>query len=427
MAFMKSEEEIIEIIEAVKSNNDIADIDSLKVLEPLLNDINQDSYYLPILIATIAQKYEDIGAHDKVIKYSNMIINSHIKYDDNYSKFKMLSLALLKKATSCHLIGKLQESVDSYNDIIQISKRYPNFLNDYDLMAAYQGIGYIQAALGQYEQIEKDKIKLLRMARSNMKKAIQIKPDFFPLYAQLAVIYNHLGDIDKAESAYIKSLLTPMRIDINQTKFNRVLYKYMPIDKYSMINLINNTLFLNDPKKFNDPFDCPIFRGNNYKNYKSFSNVMDRIRISCFSEKFDSILMWSHYADSHMGICVGYRLDSGYCLKNNLHSGFVDYQEGNQYNKGIKNFKGLLNDTFYIKNKEWEYESEFRIIGYELESDIIQSPEIVEIIFGINTTSTDRNLIKNVFKDKKNIIFKEVIDNKDDNINLSVELMEKVL
>jgi Protein of unknown function (DUF2971) len=32
----------------------------------------------------------------------------------------------------------------------------------------------------------------------------------------------------------------------------------------------------------------------------------DALRVGCFSERRDSILMWSHYADHHRGICIEY-------------------------------------------------------------------------------------------------------------------------
>jgi hypothetical protein len=40
------------------------------------------------------------------------------------------------------------------------------------------------------------------------------------------------------------------------------------------------------------------------------SSLKDSLRICCFSEQPDSILMWSHYAQDHKGFCVEYSAES---------------------------------------------------------------------------------------------------------------------
>jgi len=128
------------------------------------------------------------------------------------------------------------------------------------------------------------------------------------------------------------------------------LFKYMKINNYTRNNLINNELFFNNPEDFNDPFDSKIeveFKGtikdwyywaslrknidkkvidkwredeilievgngifeiNPTKNDKILKDVTKfRYKICCFSETKLSILMWSHYADSHKGICLCFK------------------------------------------------------------------------------------------------------------------------
>ena len=48
--------------------------------------------------------------------------------------------------------------------------------------------------------------------------------------------------------------------------------------------------------KFTDPF---------------FAKIYHRFRVLCFSKAKDPILMWSHYADSHKGIALGFDLSAG--------------------------------------------------------------------------------------------------------------------
>lgn len=270
------------------------------------------------------------------------------------------------------------------------------------------------------------KLKTLRMARVNMKKALKLNPNFIPTYVFLGLIYNNLGDYDKSEKMYESSLLIPIQKDIDKLTYNNTLYKYTQFDNDKLLkNLINNEIFLGDPKNFNDPFDCPAYRGKNYKTNLGFTKVLDRISISCFSEIKDSILMWSHYADSHRGICIGYRFTDNYLRENELHFGKVDYRENNIPSEIHKNYKGLLNDTFYIKNSVWGYEKEARILGYNLKQNPIPAPYIEEIVFGLDFQEKDKKVIYNIFSNRSDIKFYQVYQDDNDTINLKIRLVNK--
>lgn len=104
-------------------------------------------------------------------------------------------------------------------------------------------------------------------------------------------------------------------------------------------------------------------------------NVDSKIIVTCFSKKNNEILMWSHYADGHKGVCIEFE------FKNNQ-----DFFEV-VYNKKRKklNLKELLYRIFYMMNqneqtpdealikllsfqfivksrKDWNYEEEVRCI-----------------------------------------------------------------
>lgn len=36
------------------------------------------------------------------------------------------------------------------------------------------------------------------------------------------------------------------------------------------------------------------------------SKIKDAVRVVCLSEVYDSMLMWSHYAQNHTGYCIEY-------------------------------------------------------------------------------------------------------------------------
>jgi hypothetical protein len=128
------------------------------------------------------------------------------------------------------------------------------------------------------------------------------------------------------------------------------LFKYQKINDNTKDNLTNNELFFSHPEDFNDPFDSRIevtykgtkkdwyyfasiinkdkkvinqkindkiiievdngiFELDRTKNGKLFGDrARNRFKICCFSDTNLSVLMWSHYADSHKGICLCFNL-----------------------------------------------------------------------------------------------------------------------
>ena len=127
------------------------------------------------------------------------------------------------------------------------------------------------------------------------------------------------------------------------------LYIYKPPKAYTLDILSNDRLWARKPERFNDPFDCDIEYVKNfteedylvvisqrYGNRDQWpSNIAEQVAseldadgkftpekrdqvdramqefieenkdsgVICMSEVCDSILMWSHYAQGHMGVC----------------------------------------------------------------------------------------------------------------------------
>lgn len=101
------------------------------------------------------------------------------------------------------------------------------------------------------------------------------------------------------------------------------------------------------------------------------------IRILSLAKNFNNLLMWSHYAKNHAGFVIG--ISSDY-----FNSG--DFANVNQDIFGLKKVKyddriTVLNPwthrepdlrstlPFFTKSKCWEYEEEFRFVGYAKHND----------------------------------------------------------
>ena len=212
------------------------------------------------------------------------------------------------------------------------------------------------------------------------------------------------------------------------------LYKYTACTEYAAENLKNNQVCLNNPRNFNDPFDCWSYKveaelqlqpsdeslsllkmiverlfdvevsidelrgtgatdslqritnilppdkrdGFIRQTKQSLESLVNTshdginllldslIRISCFTENPPTkLIMWSHYADYHKGICLEYDLkncdDDTYAMLMPMI-----YQENLQSIRGdLKtseyNYCKLFQTVLY-KSKEWSYEREWRLI-----------------------------------------------------------------
>jgi hypothetical protein len=114
------------------------------------------------------------------------------------------------------------------------------------------------------------------------------------------------------------------------------------------------------------------------------------------SERWDSILMWSHYGDFHKGYCVGFREEK---LRNSIFAtgGRVMYPKDNKFPEisplEQDEAKVMVIQT-HAKSTEWSYEKEYRLAKLfypkiATTADRIQKiPDnfFAEIIIGINAS-----------------------------------------
>lgn len=217
---------------------------------------------------------------------------------------------------------------------------------------------------------------------------------------------------------------------------NEIIYKYVDFDIGFEKIIQERTLKFSNPKDFNDPFDCneKLLNINLDKDWSQKylteagqhftretrrellkkskkSNIYHDVlkdkkkefKVCCFSEKSDEILMWSHYANKHSGLCIGFDLEF-------LGDGYVIYPV--TYIDKIEPIDGLTDTTkvFYYwltaKSARWDYEQELRMISKNM-PDILpfEANVIKEVKFGCNVKETN---IKKVVKAMKRMNYKNV-------------------
>lgn len=238
-----------------------------------------------------------------------------------------------------------------------------------------------------------------------------------------------------------------------------IFFKYTSIDKYTIPNLENQELYFSHPSEFNDPFDSKynlIYKGerddwvhflrkngkgnpieinhtienqikkgvlknkkgnilfnHQKKGLRIFNDNMQSIndeeslRACCFSKDKDNILMWSHYANEHKGICLCFKskqIDKGnfLVLDSDQHPLFpvkYDVNLPKQVNM-LSNYnpKDLM-DFVCTKYCDWKYEKEYRLILFFKNFDgkftkNFRKQDLEGIIFGLNTPIED---IENIY------------------------------
>lgn len=88
--------------------------------------------------------------------------------------------------------------------------------------------------------------------------------------------------------------------------------------------------------------------------------------VLCLARRWDSHLMWGHYARSHRGFVVCYKpavLEAFQELPGHLGQGDVDYREGVpelRWFTGDPN--GTMASLIASKSAEWAYEAEYRVV-----------------------------------------------------------------
>lgn len=206
----------------------------------------------------------------------------------------------------------------------------------------------------------------------------------------------------------------------------------------------NNRLFWSSPLDFNDPFDCvPVYsmEGSALKKeyalrkiYRehipgltkvelrplveaakrlSLSEFKSRMAegqrewlaetaVCCLSTVPDNILMWTHYADAHSGICLRFRplsQESELVTERLMHFEYalpVQYTDKRPIINVLKRSpEESLNYALLTKADFWGYENEWRMIGYRQGPGYRDFPPacLDGVIFGARVSAGTRKIV----------------------------------
>lgn len=248
-----------------------------------------------------------------------------------------------------------------------------------------------------------------------------------------------------------------------EQKLPKIIYKFRNWDDPNHKKTLElNELYCAAPSLFNDPFDCKIYKNhylldtsekkeeyikmsinthiswlkannknidkekfilrqrlNNINRYQNeHENIEDKytddyMGVVSFSAKWNSILMWSHYANYHYGFCVGFNESKMRDSRLFGKGGNVIYQEDFPvFNPMINDEETSVFKPMY-KSLEWSYEEEYRMINlyYNMSPKkpnrivVFDDDFIEEIILGMKTSERSKKEIMEIAKKKNKPLF----------------------
>lgn len=168
-------------------------------------------------------------------------------------------------------------------------------------------------------------------------------------------------------------------------------FKFRKINKYLIESLVNPSLYFARPDTLNDPFDCRLNLKQIFKRIESFATFtieqkqffsafeqkffddweskLNTIGVYSFSSDMNGTLMWSHYADDHKGVCLGYKLpirefmsDESFQFIGADKVTYSSEQMWDLFNKTPMNVTDFVNELIKIylttKGEAWKHERE---------------------------------------------------------------------
>lgn len=176
---------------------------------------------------------------------------------------------------------------------------------------------------------------------------------------------------------------------------------HLTTENWALESMRHRRLKLAMLEDMNDPFELLGIELKTPEDRAFFQEglklTMNRtIGILCFSLKWSNPVLWSHYADKHRGLCLGFDIPDQFAKK-------VTYL-GRRLKAEIEN--ASISDAGYklitTKYKHWQYENEVRLIfplthvqreGLNYFVSYCDLLTLREIVVGVRSKITDQDLL----------------------------------
>jgi len=173
---------------------------------------------------------------------------------------------------------------------------------------------------------------------------------------------------------------------------------YYTAKQWGLKSLWERRLKIAEYGDLNDPFELLPFEQTDKEARKRLEIVVKVLSnhghgVLCFSESWQSTLMWAHYGDKHKGMCLGFEIEDGPFLTKieyvpNRIPSPIDFTKPLG---GVDN--PMLAKCLNVKHSGWEYEKErrLRVRLQEKRDGIYYNPfnngmQLREVIIGARST-----------------------------------------
>jgi hypothetical protein len=162
----------------------------------------------------------------------------------------------------------------------------------------------------------------------------------------------------------------------------------------------------------------PLEQIYNFESFKKSHNeligqvqhIVDRCGVFCMTKRHDSLLMWSHYTQSHQGAVFEFgpnvEMDSALCaskpVRYQKERPLIYRNPSDLVRRALAmstaaSADQILDDLVFTKSPEWEYEQEMRLAipdfvpeGSTYGTLKLEPTELVGVYFGCRITSSDK-------------------------------------
>jgi hypothetical protein len=132
-------------------------------------------------------------------------------------------------------------------------------------------------------------------------------------------------------------------------------YHFLP-QKWALDDIEKRRIKISEMDQLNDPFElwCVSQEDSGLRaSLRNFKNVMGKkYGMICFSKHWDNPLLWSHYAEKHHGMCLGFEVD-----ENSLKA--VTYVS-DRPELVMPPTEESIDQLLFTKFEDWKYEDEVR-------------------------------------------------------------------
>lgn len=216
-----------------------------------------------------------------------------------------------------------------------------------------------------------------------------------PFESVIKIDLTELNNLEIREE-YIKYIINKFQFQIDDERLNEIDLRE---------HLFNKTI--------PDLIDSYI-KHRDELHYKDYSNY----GILSLTDKYDDLVMWSHYSDMHKGVCIKFNTEK-LIYSRLFETGCIVFYDDKYPTLDLLNLVSdevginikLLMLLFFNKHISWKYENEYRLIkifGYHSVPEEFEKQKkvkltgdtISEVILGINFPKEKLEEIKSICKEK---------------------------